>query len=313
MDYDVEREAVDAVTSANTDAETDAAKRIEASGQGRFTAIWRTEPGACPKCEPLEGTPPSVWKTVAPNGPGLHPNCLAGDTRIQAYEVVSAIKADYYGPLVRIRTVSDDFVVTPGHMLLTDYGLIRCWSLVAGMYLISSPNKIAGDAARLYESMEIKYGSRPIDLSDESLHGDGYHAQGRASLVRARGLDEVLSGSDLRLNSLRKVLQSTGKSREEEAAHLSDAVDRAMIDAESWEERNLSWGPLSKIAPIVEDLRFHLGQNSGFQLTKIQSVEQFTDHIPVYDFQTRSTLYYVGNGIVSSNCRCWLQWSPWME
>lgn len=313
MDYDVEREAVDAVTSANTDAETDAAKRIESSGQGRFTAIWRTEPGACPKCEPLEGTPPSVWRTVAPDGPGLHPNCLAGDTRIQAYEVVSAIKADYYGPLVRIRTVSDDFVVTPGHMLLTDFGFIRCWSLVPGMYLIAAPNKIAGDATRLYETLDIKYGSKLIDICDQSLHGDGCHAQGRASLVRARGLDDVLSGSDLRLNALRKVLQSTGSGREEDAMYLSDAVDRAMLGAEIWEMRDLSWGPLSKMAPIVEDLKFHLGQNSGFQLTRVQSVERFTDHIPVYDFQTRSTLYYVGNGIVSSNCRCWLQWSPWLE
>lgn len=75
MDYDLEREAIDAVTGAQTDAEIDAAKKIEASGQGRFTAIWRTEPGACPICAPLEGTPPSVWQTVAPNGPGVHPHC----------------------------------------------------------------------------------------------------------------------------------------------------------------------------------------------------------------------------------------------
>ena len=308
MDYDLEREAIDAVTSANTDAEIDAAKKIEASGQGRFTAIWRTEPGACPICEPLEGTPPSVWQTVAPNGPGLHPNCVAGDTRVQAYEVMGAIKTQYHGPLVRIRTASDELVVTPNHMLLTEYGFIQCWALVRGIKLISARTLQKGCADWLYNDMANKYGVKHPILTNEALHGDGRYAYGRAGMVRATGLDDLLSIGDPRLSALRKVFKATGTDREAEAILLSDAVD----DSQDWRLQNLNHEPLSQFESIVEDIRF---QMNGFevQLTEVLSVEHFTDSIEVYDFQTRSTMYYVGNGIVSSNCRCWLQWSPWLE
>ncbi len=312
MDYDLEREAIDAVTGANTDAEIDAAKKIEASGQGRFTAIWRTEPGACPICEPLEGTPPSVWQTVAPNGPGLHPNCVAGDTRVQAFEVMGAVKTQYHGPLVRIRTASDDLVVTPNHMLLTEYGFIQCWALVRGIKLISARTLQKGCADWLYNDMANKYGVRWTPISPEALHGDGRYVQGRAAMVRATGLDALLSMGCVRLGALRRVLKATGADREAEAVRLSNAITSAVDYSQDWMLQNLNHEPLSQFESIVEDIRF---QMNGFeiQLTEVLSVEHFTDSIEVYDFQTRSTMYYVGNGIVSSNCRCWLQWSPWLE
>lgn len=312
MDYDLEREAIDAVTGAQTDAEIDAAKKIEASGQGRFTAIWRTEPGACPICAPLEGTPPSVWKTVAPNGPGVHPNCVAGDTRVQAYEVMGAIKTQYHGPLVRIRTASDELVVTPNHMLLTEYGFIQCWALVRGVKLISAPTVQKGCADWLYNDMANKYGVKHPILTSEALHGDGRYAYGRAGMVRATGLDDLLSIGDPRLSALRKAIKATGAEREAEAILLSNAFTSAVDESQDWMVQNLNYEPLSQFQSIVEDIRF---QMNGFetQLTEVLSVEHFTDNIDVYDFQTRSTMYYVGNGIVSSNCRCWLQWSPWLE
>ena len=71
---DFEREAVTAVTELQSDAETNAARKVQSNGP-LLIAIWRSEPGACPKCEPLHGSRPNVWRKVAPNGPPYHPRC----------------------------------------------------------------------------------------------------------------------------------------------------------------------------------------------------------------------------------------------
>lgn len=73
-DYDLTREAVTSITQAHSDAEHDAVRQVQ-SGGTILIGIWRTEPGACDECARLEGTRPSVWRSKAPNGPTLHPNC----------------------------------------------------------------------------------------------------------------------------------------------------------------------------------------------------------------------------------------------
>lgn len=48
------------------------------------------------------------------------------------------------------------------------------------------------------------------------------------------------------------------------------------------------------------------GQSRLVQTLKVVGVDSFlaTHGVPVYDFETDETLYSVGNGIISSNCRC---------
>lgn len=60
-------------TQLHSRGEIDAARDVEQVNGQRIVAVWRTEPGACPICEPLEGS--TMWARVFPNGPPGHPNC----------------------------------------------------------------------------------------------------------------------------------------------------------------------------------------------------------------------------------------------
>jgi hypothetical protein len=71
---DTRREAITVVTETQTDGETDAARKVEQQGTP-LIAIWRTEPGACEICAPLEGTYPQFWRQVSIGGPPVHPRC----------------------------------------------------------------------------------------------------------------------------------------------------------------------------------------------------------------------------------------------
>lgn len=71
---DADRDAITVVTFVHTNAEQNAVSRVQSLGT-TIVQIWRTEPGACKNCAPLEGTRPNVWKKEAPNGPPYHPRC----------------------------------------------------------------------------------------------------------------------------------------------------------------------------------------------------------------------------------------------
>lgn len=73
-EHDFARVAVTSITEAHSDAEHDAVRQVQ-SGGTILIGIWRTEPGACDFCAPLEGKRPSVWRPKAPNGPPVHPSC----------------------------------------------------------------------------------------------------------------------------------------------------------------------------------------------------------------------------------------------
>lgn len=75
LPWEVQRDSSDVITDSNTDGELRAVHDLQRSGYGRIESFWRTEVGACKRCEPLEGQPRSVWSQVAPRGPKLHWNC----------------------------------------------------------------------------------------------------------------------------------------------------------------------------------------------------------------------------------------------
>ncbi|MCR9295568.1 MAG: phage head morphogenesis protein, partial [bacterium] len=71
----------DASTIATTElsklqssAEMDAERDIVSYSTTRVVAVWRTEPGSCDQCSPMDGR--TDWRLFFPDGPGSpHPNC----------------------------------------------------------------------------------------------------------------------------------------------------------------------------------------------------------------------------------------------
>jgi hypothetical protein len=72
---DADRIAVTTTTEVQSTGEADAAIDVERVLGQRLIAIWRTEPGACHICTPLEGQTERVWSRQFPGGPPAHPNC----------------------------------------------------------------------------------------------------------------------------------------------------------------------------------------------------------------------------------------------
>lgn len=72
---DARREAATSVTGWVSRSEMELRDSIEEGGGITLTAIWNTEPGACPVCEPLHKKPEQAWRKKFRNGPPAHPNC----------------------------------------------------------------------------------------------------------------------------------------------------------------------------------------------------------------------------------------------
>lgn len=71
---DAELISITELSQLQSDAEMDAAEDVNRSVGSRLVAVWRTEPGACPICSPLNGTT-REWKIKFPHGPPAHPRC----------------------------------------------------------------------------------------------------------------------------------------------------------------------------------------------------------------------------------------------
>lgn len=62
------------ITGATSAGEKIAQDAVKMLGL-KLEAIWKTEPGACPLCVPLNGKPEGEWRRVFPLGPPVHVNC----------------------------------------------------------------------------------------------------------------------------------------------------------------------------------------------------------------------------------------------
>lgn len=115
---DAERIAVTTTTEVQSKGEIDGAKDVETRVGQRLVAVWRTEPGACPKCSPYDGTI-QEWRRDFPNGPPVHPNCLLPDARVSfPFGNTAAMRAHYKGQAVEILTRSGSIIrVTAGHLI----------------------------------------------------------------------------------------------------------------------------------------------------------------------------------------------------
>lgn len=71
---DANRDSATTITETQSRGEIDASNDVESRTGVRLVAVWRTEPGACPICAPLEGTT-REWRARFPEGPPGHKNC----------------------------------------------------------------------------------------------------------------------------------------------------------------------------------------------------------------------------------------------
>lgn len=187
-----------------------------ARANGVWGLKWLASADACPACEEMDGKTVRIGEPFAvdPRGgpyavvlyPPRHPHCVLGETPVRAASLVSAMKAHYQGPVLRIDFGDRSCVaVTPNHMLLTPTGFAFAKDLVEGDDVISAPLPPVGafppgggpnDDRRPPSAEEIFRAwseSRCVttDLvptAPEYLHGDAALVNGEISVVRSDGL-----------------------------------------------------------------------------------------------------------------------------
>jgi hypothetical protein len=198
-------------------------------------------------------------------------------------------------------------------------------------------------AEEVFHSLAVSSSMSPssVPVSAEYLHGDGAFGQGDINIVRPDsllrydldpGLSEPLNhhrfilgsnatGSLSASRSIAELGEAMGLSsdsgmsrlREREAfllgqfrhankIRLSSVADLEPKPGDAFCNRHAAHAQIlahtqDALAPFV----------TRKQIIKIE-VDSVVSHNPirVYDFQTLSTIYYIGNGVISSNCRCFL-------
>jgi len=151
----------------------------------------------CDECAALEGVVLTIEEArgLIPR----HPNCILGDSIVDAPDVVAAMSGNYSGQVIKIATAKGRVItVTENHILLTQFGFVPAKFLYQGLHLVDAPvpdnqiingpdnngNKlcIADVFTSLRESTSMFSMSMP--LSPENLHGDGRSFDSEICVVR---------------------------------------------------------------------------------------------------------------------------------
>ena len=128
----------------------------------------------------------------------VHPNCVTAETIVVAPDIVTAMTAEYSGPIFKLRFANGARLsVTPNHMLATPDGFIMAKFLSEGDAVFHSPDLQGhslgdpnddGNPARvdniihaLAKTPGVTTTRMPISAID--LHGDGSHCQGDIDIV----------------------------------------------------------------------------------------------------------------------------------
>lgn len=349
--------AITETTIANTAGEMIAWKALKKSGND-LEGYWVTEQNPCAFCAEMKGQPAAVWKRTYPAGPpSPHPGCVLGITPVLVPNGITAVLAQYEGPIVRIETASgSDFTVTPNHMLLCDCGFVRATDFVDGVNILRSSagqRKVASNPDNYWQPPTAKevfcaslvaggMVSTGVPVSSEHLHGDGAFAEGNIDIVNMECFlrDETKTKLAKVLAKLGFVLGLLGKSlnglctcdlrrrrysgtdqglistpRESfalvagQAIHSNGARLTSIANLEP-KELEIANYAATRHSQIIS--HFLNAMPEVISCDKVIRVERDRSHgkIPVYDFETESSLYVIGNGLISSNCRCSIAWEP---
>lgn len=160
---------------------------------------WSTsEDGkVCPLCRPLDGMVIPIARAhgMFPR----HPNCVRGDSVVEASDVQAIIKTHYTGEIIQIYTAEGRRIaVTPNHVLLTEYGFIQARFAYEGLKIFKAPISkrhfgkapyhqhrkacIANVFASLCESGLVIRDRMPTARND--LHGEGRFCDTEIHIIR---------------------------------------------------------------------------------------------------------------------------------
>ena len=179
-----------------------------------YGKTWLASTDACEQCLALNGKTVPLDKpfVVLPGrygvvmSPPLHPHCVLGETPVRMSTLITAMKAKYNGPVVRLHFSDGSSVrVTPNHMLLSSFGFLRASDFVQGDYVICTggselqplpalDNPDYHDAPptahEVFHALRETFGvtASTVPVSAEYLHGDAAFCDGQIDVVRANSL-----------------------------------------------------------------------------------------------------------------------------
>lgn len=233
-------------------------------------------------CATLDGTQ-YEWGEERPPMP-RHPRCMLPNTRVYAPDAIAAFKAEYDGPAYYIVLENGSyFYTTAHHPILTDKGFVPAHQVDQDSKIFCNEKHIGlgKPISDIYNEMLAQSGaSEKIDISQASLHGDGFYSTDCVELTQNKLCPEV-SKFDERLQLY-------------EHLHCG-ARNRSIYELLVSPKNLLEWWGNGK---------------SWLSLQNVKVKEKIHYRGPVYDLQTLTTLYYADIAIVS-NCRC--LWLPWVK
>lgn len=213
-----------------------------------------------------------------------HPRCMLPNTFVYAPDAIAAFKAQYDGPAFYFVLENGSyFYATANHPILTSKGFVPAHQIDQdSLIFCNEMHQGRGKhISEIYDKFIAGSGfSEKIELSQASLHGDGYYSHDYIELVQNPNQPQI-SNTDERFR-LFEHLNCGKKNR---------SVHELLVEPEnllkSW-SKGYSW--------LIAQ--------------RIRGKAKIHYKGPVYDLQTLSTLYYADRAIVS-NCRC--LWLPWIK
>lgn len=157
---------------------------------------WSTAMNACPLCTPLEGV--TITLKEARGMLPRHPNCVIGESIIEASDIVSVLKTHYTGKVIEIATATGcRFTVTENHILLTEHGFMPAKFIQLGIKILDATllnselrrtpndNRNKTSIADIFTSLskDTAMLTRSLPLSSEYLHGDGSFCNPEINIV----------------------------------------------------------------------------------------------------------------------------------
>ena len=174
-------------------------------------AEWSTalDDRVCPECAALEG---KIFTLDEIEGMiPLHPNCVTGETLVNAVGIKAVSKRHYEGEIIIISTASGKVLnCTPNHPILTPLGWLPAQYIEkVGHVIIDQENDIEGTAIeKIAECFSSAPGMsfRDVHVCPSYFHGDGAGSETAVILATEDAINRPQTGSSLKNHITSSVL-----------------------------------------------------------------------------------------------------------
>ena len=312
----------------------------------KFTAIWQTakDDRVCEICAPRDGTRYNEgWYDYPPAHPRCLPgdSLVASGGSVSA-----GSKRWYEGDVITIETLENKLTVTPRHPILTDMGWIPACDLKEGSNIfgyskrdwesflidINNENRIS-TIENVFSSLGI--GGFTVPVSTPDFHNDGGNSDVAVIRTNSEIMDYIKAnvGKPFTENyfAIRNIIREITLSHLGSHAQLGEwdvSISGSIVSGFDLAQALLGRHPLplhrfglgliswsdsifNKISPKCTTTDTSLfskaifGLPGNISLNKVVKIRytNFSGH--VYNLQTSSGMY-VANGIITHNCRCWV-------